>query len=67
MERLMIFILGVTGSNINYHDFTSATLSQFQVSAFIIHDQLQTNTYLSTTDKFVTNLLVDVTCPNLCT
>lgn len=67
METLMIFIMGVTGSNINYHDFTSATLSQFQDIAFITHDQLQPNTYRPTTDKLVTNHLVDVTYPNLST
>jgi len=57
--------MGVTGSNINYHDFTSATPSQFQDSAFIIHNQPHPDTHLPAIYKFVTNHLVGVTYPNL--
>jgi len=61
----MIFIMGVTGSNINYHELTSATLSQFQDSAFITHDQLHPDTHLAAIYKLVSNHLVGVTYPNL--
>jgi len=65
MDVFMVIIMGVMGSNINYHDFTSATVSHFQDNAFITHDQLHPDTYLSTIYKLVTNPLVDVTYPNL--
>ena len=54
METLMICITVVTGSNINYHGFTSAPLIQFQESAFIRHDQLHPNTCLLTIYNHVT-------------